>query len=346
MQFKICTFFISHLVLAVFELIRLTNEMVHLTKVFYHFIFTLICLFLLFLGDGSAYFFWRRDASIEEFPFFVSLEIVVDHLSLNLKEDRNCGGSLISNEWILTAGHCLVHEKDALIQIRIVAGIDKKVDGNSRGVKMEGVKYFIHENFNQSGSMHNDIALVKLIWPIYLEDRVWTIELPGESLEEMDYQKGEILVFRKKELSTSEEFQMIIKQKEHNLLPRPKNPQEFQLQRRLEAIELDLFHDDEYCLEKQDRYNSTVMFCAGHKEGGEDVCFGDSGGPFIVTRPTGSSFLAGIISFSTFSYCGLPDAPSYYVRVSSYLDWIEKTIQAESTLDFREQGESIESIVI
>uniref|UniRef100_A0A3B3Q764 Peptidase S1 domain-containing protein n=1 Tax=Paramormyrops kingsleyae TaxID=1676925 RepID=A0A3B3Q764_9TELE len=67
------------------------------------------------------------------------------------------------------------------------------------------------------------------------------------------------------------------------------------------------------------------MICAG--ESGKDSCQGDSGGPFMCMTKDGSKEiwkLAGIVSYGR--GCGQAAFPGVYTRVSSYRDFISKTI--------------------
>ena len=64
--------------------------------------------------------------------------------------------------------------------------------------------------------------------------------------------------------------------------------------------------------------DTTKQFAAG--AAGTTTCFGDSGGP-IVTKIGTKYAQVGIVSFGT-NPCS---PPSYYARVSAYLDWIKST---------------------
>ena len=67
--------------------------------------------------------------------------------------------------------------------------------------------------------------------------------------------------------------------------------------------------------------DTTKQFAAGAP--GTTTCFGDSGGP-IVTKIGTKYVQVGIVSFGT-NPCS---PPSYYARVSAYLDWIKQTTQS------------------
>ena len=64
------------------------------------------------------------------------------------------------------------------------------------------------------------------------------------------------------------------------------------------------------------------MFCFGGKK--SDSCQGDSGGPLICVE-NNTPILRGIVSFG--KGCGRPGLPGIYTRVSTYIDWIDDTIE-------------------
>jgi len=62
--------------------------------------------------------------------------------------------------------------------------------------------------------------------------------------------------------------------------------------------------------------------CTGPLTGGISACSGDSGGPL-----TQNGELVGIVSWG-FIPCGQPNAPSFYVRTSAYVQWIDTIRQS------------------
>ena len=67
------------------------------------------------------------------------------------------------------------------------------------------------------------------------------------------------------------------------------------------------------------------MICAGHKEGGKDVCKADDGGPLVAMDPArdNSMSLVGVVSITG---CGDPaySGLSIYTEVSAYIDWLSE----------------------
>jgi secreted trypsin-like serine protease len=77
-----------------------------------------------------------------------------------------CSGSVISEEWILTAGHCV----DGAQSVRIFAGL-VKLDGNV-GAVSESTAFFLHEGYN-SETLENDIGLVRLSKLLSFDSTYW-----------------------------------------------------------------------------------------------------------------------------------------------------------------------------
>jgi secreted trypsin-like serine protease len=67
---------------------------------------------------------------------------------------------------------------------------------------------------------------------------------------------------------------------------------------------------------------SPSMLCAGNKDGGGDVCYGDSGGPIVAKEPNGELVQVGVVSFG--HGCGLRGYYNVYAWIGSGIGWIEK----------------------
>lgn len=63
---------------------------------------------------------------------------------------------------------------------------------------------------------------------------------------------------------------------------------------------------------------TDAMFCAGLKEGGQDACNGDSGGPIIDTE---TRVLIGVVSWGY--KCAAPNAYGVYTRLGADIEFIK-----------------------
>lgn len=99
------------------------------------------------IGAGASRIVGGTDASPLDFPSFVSVQYLGSH---------NCGGTLITPDHVLTAGHCLAGKETYSISVRSpLCGFA----GSS--------KLIIHPGYDQpAGSYNNDIAVIELASPL------------------------------------------------------------------------------------------------------------------------------------------------------------------------------------
>jgi secreted trypsin-like serine protease len=98
----------------------------------------------------------------------------------------------------------------------------------------------------------------------------------------------------------------------------------------------------EKCKEANHDINETQICGGDMANGGIDVCNGDSGGPLVTTKG-GKLYLAGVVSWGY--GCAQKGSPGVYTRVSSYVEWIEKTAYEYTEQQFEVSGSRLNNFV-
>ena len=105
-----------------------------------------------------------ESAVIETYPYQVSLQLYDEHY---------CGGAIISEYWIITAGHCIEPDTEKG-QVRAGATFHDK-DGSLHNI----VKVILHDNYElrDDDVPLYDIALIEVKEPFMFDDTRRPIEL-------------------------------------------------------------------------------------------------------------------------------------------------------------------------
>jgi len=224
------------------------------------------------------------DAELGEYQFFTAW-------------GSSCGATIIHDDILLTAAHC-----NPLIIETVVAGAYKKglsgepdsINSVSRTIK----ERIIHPDYNVD-SWDYDIMLLKLDEPV-------PSSLPKVTLNS-NSSKPEVL-------STVFPLGLGRLAEVDGAFPEV-----------LQEVNVRVI-DPTIC-NRSPMYPGWIqesMICAGVSGGGQDACFGDSGGPLLQKDSDGNIIQVGIVSYGT--GCARADKPGVYHRVSSSYDWIQDQI--------------------
>ncbi|XP_013097367.2 mite allergen Der p 3 [Stomoxys calcitrans] len=207
-----------------------------------------------------------------------------------------CGSTIIAPRWILTAAHCVSGRLASDLTIEYAS-----TNVNVNGTNVVGIKRFIiHEDYNESQSYANDIALLELYGRlIYNYKTLAPVTLPESYFEIDQVAAGSPGVLAGWGFNATDGV----------------------VQTHLQSVNLKIYSDDE-CQIRHNYATTVNQICGGVDEGGKGHCNGDSGGPLLYK----GAVQVGIVSWSV-KPCTIAPYPGVYTKVSHYIDWIRKHIE-------------------
>lgn len=197
------------------------------------------------------------------------------------------GGVLIAKRFVLTAAHC--------VDYYYTTGFDIGAHTKSNGKPVELYAAIVHPLYD---GLSNDIALVYLAEDVvnttYARISPDMVNTPGTSMTVIGF-------------GNTNQYDY------------------YSASNHLQRTNIEYIDSGVCRLAYPKKKIETGMMCASSKDG-KDSCYGDSGGPLLLTPDDNpaNDLVAGIVSWGY--GCGDSRYPGVYTRISRYYDWIVETM--------------------
>lgn len=253
--------------------------------------------------EVEPYIIGGEDSAIESFPYYARLGQTDFATSFR----DFCGGSILNNEYIITAAHCVdTITTDQMTEFGIVVN-----NGSTEWFIYDEIlkvsEIHVHESYD-TATASNDIALLKLETPLTDDFDYETISIPT-SEEAAMYSAAETVTAMGLGYTDDNQTTPVI----------------------IQQVELTNV-DDADCqnlvtsIYQNGTYNPVKQSCALPLENENEeltgVCNGDSGGPLTYLNDNNEYKQFALTSYGASSSCSEEGVPQVFVEIRGYEDWI------------------------
>lgn len=228
-------------------------------------------------------------AAANQFPHQVALFIPIG------ADASVCGGSIISNLWILTAAHCLHNRRQVTLRFG-------SIHFNSADYSHTTERIINHPNFHTI-TLNHDVSLVRTNTPIPLSSGIRVIRLPTRNQEHTPFTGQTATVSGWGEVFPGSGTQALLRWVDVRIISNDQCRASF----------------------NPGSVVNHVVCTLGNGNIHQGICGGDSGGPLFIVE-NGVRTLVGVVAFGAPANRGGCAAghPSGYMRTSHFLPWINQ----------------------